>query len=299
MCILAIFGASGDLTKRLLMPALYNLACDGMLPDHLAIVGMALDEMSTDAFRERISQDVARFNTRKDFDAAVWDKLRTRLYYESGQFADAASFQRLMQTIAQLDAQYQTRGNVLAYLATPPSLFGLISEQLHKAGIKKSPGWQRIIVEKPFGSDLASAQKLNRELLTYWQENQIYRIDHYLGKETVQNILAFRFANGIFEPLWNQRHIDHIQLTAAEAVGVEGRGGYYDRAGVLRDMIQNHMLQMLAYVCMEPPSSFLADDIRDAKVKLLRSVRVIQRAEAHECAVRGQYGAGKKADGIA
>ena len=186
---------------------------------------------------------------------------------------------------------------MLFYFATPPSCFGLISGHLEKAGFKQFPGWKRIIVEKPFGVDLPSARELNRQILGYWDESQMYRVDHYLGKETVQNILAFRFANGMFEPLWNKQHIDHIQFSVAESVSVEGRGGYYDRSGVLRDMIQNHMLQMLAYVCMEPPISFEADDIRDEKAKVLKAVRVWTPKEALKNTVRGQYGPGKKADG--
>ena len=196
-----------------------------------------------------------------------------------------------------LDERLGVGGNILIYMATPPSLFGMISGRLKRAGFDAFPGWKRIIVEKPFGTDLPSAQALNREILTHWDEPQVYRVDHYLGKETVQNVLAFRFANELFEPLWNRKHVDHIQLTVTESVSVEGRGGYYDRSGVLRDMIQNHMLQMLAYVCMEPPASFAADDVRDEKSKLLRAVRLYSPEEVLENTVRGQYGPGKKADG--
>ncbi len=296
-CILVVFGASGDLTKRLLMPALYNLACDGLLPRQFAIVGFAMEALTTDAFRERMTRDVQSFNTRPTFDPAVWDSLAARLFYTPGKFDDAAAFGRLLEQVRQLEAEYRTGGNVLFYFATPPSCFGLISEQLAKAGVAQFPGWKRIIVEKPFGVDLPSAKELNRQILGYWDESQVYRVDHYLGKETVQNLLAFRFANGMFEPLWNKEHIDHIQFSVAESVSVEGRGGYYDRAGVLRDMIQNHMLQMLAYVCMEPPISFEADDIRNEKAKALKAVRVWTADEALRNTVRGQYGAGKKASG--
>jgi glucose-6-phosphate 1-dehydrogenase len=221
------------------------------------------------------------------------------LHYLSGNFGDEAAFTRLRELVARLDAQYQARGNVLFYMATPPSVFGLISTNLDKTGFKSGAGWKRIIVEKPFGTDLASARQLNKQILTYWSEDQIYRVDHYLGKETVQNVLAFRFANAMFEPLWNKQHVDHIQFTVSEAVTVEGRGGYYDRAGVLRDMIQNHMFQMLAYLCMEPPNSFAADDIRDEKAKLLKAIRVYSHKEVDANSVRGQYGAGRKADGTA
>jgi glucose-6-phosphate 1-dehydrogenase len=296
-CVLVIFGASGDLTKRLLMPAIYNLACDGLLPDEFAIVGIAMDELTSEAFRERMTRDIRTFSTRSQFDPAVWERLCLRLYYTHGKFGDEAAFARLRELVGQLDAQYKVGGNVLFYMATPPSVFGLVSGNLEKAGFKELPGWKRIIVEKPFGTDLSSAKALNRQILSYWDESQIYRVDHYLGKETVQNILAFRFANGMFEPLWNKEHIDHIQFSVAESVSVEGRGGYYDRSGVLRDMIQNHMLQMLAYVAMEPPVSFEADDIRNEKAKVLKAVRVWTPEEALENSVRGQYGAGRKADG--
>jgi glucose-6-phosphate 1-dehydrogenase len=296
-CILVIFGASGDLTKRLLMPALYNLACDGLLPRQFAVVGTAMDDLTTEAFRERMTQNIQSFNTRSKLDPTTWSDLCSRLYYTPGRFDDEAAFLRLRELVARLDAEYGAGGNVLFYFATPPSCFGLISGNLDRAGFKQFPGWKRIIVEKPFGVDLPSAKNLNREILGYWDESQVYRVDHYLGKETVQNILAFRFANGMFEPLWNKQHIDHIQFSVAESVSVEGRGGYYDRSGVLRDMIQNHMLQMLAYVAMEPPVSFEADDIRDEKAKVLRAVRVWTPQEAIQNTVRGQYGPGKKADG--
>ena len=296
-CVMVIFGASGDLTKRLLMPALYNLACDGLLPRQFAVVGTAMDDLSTETFRERMSQSIQSFNTRSQFDPAIWDGLCSRLHYTPGKFDDGAAYVRLRELVSRLDAEYRAGGNVLFYFATPPSCFGLISANLDRAGFKQFPGWKRIIVEKPFGVDLPSAKNLNREILGYWDESQVYRVDHYLGKETVQNILAFRFANGMFEPLWNKQHIDHIQFTVSESVSVEGRGGYYDRSGVLRDMIQNHMLQMLAYVCMEPPVSFGADDIRNEKAKVLKAVRVWTALEALKNTVRGQYGPGKKADG--
>jgi glucose-6-phosphate 1-dehydrogenase len=294
---MVIFGASGDLTKRLLMPALYNLLCDGLLPDNFAIVGIAMDELTTETFRDRMSRDIRSFNTRSTLDQPTWDKLCSRLYYTPGKFGDQTAFARLYELVTKLNGQYQAQGNVLFYMATPPSVFGLISDNLNKAGFKKMPGWKRIIVEKPFGTDLPSAQQLNREILAHWEESQIYRVDHYLGKETVQNILAFRFANEMYEPLWNKKHVDHIQFSVSEAVSVEGRGGYYDKSGVLRDMIQNHMFQMLAYVCMEPPTSFGADDIRNEKAKLLKAVRIYTPKEVMENVVRGQYGPGRKADG--
>ncbi len=296
-CIMVIFGASGDLTKRLLMPAIYNLLCDGLLPKNFAIVGIALDEMSTEDFRAKMSEDIKKFNTRKELDEAKWADLRSRLYYMSGNFGDASAYSRLHELVTKLQQEYQAGGNVLFYKAVPPSLFGLISSNIKSAGFTGFPGWQRIIVEKPFGTDLPSAKTLNSQILSLWDETQIYRVDHYLGKETVQNILAFRFANSMFEPIWNNQHVDHIQFTVSESVSVEGRGGYYDHSGVLRDMIQNHMLQMLAYVCMEPPISFSADDIRNEKAKVLRAIRIYNEEEVLKNTVRGQYGPGRKADG--
>ena len=297
-CVLVIFGASGDLTKRLLMPAFYNLACDGLLPEQFAIVGIAMDEFTTESFREKMSNDIKQFSTRKEFDTKTWDWLCSRLYYTQGKFDDNAAFARLAELVSKLDQQYQARGNVLFYMATPPSVFGLISDHLEKAGFKtSSAGWKRIIVEKPFGTDLPSAIALNREILKYWTEDQIYRIDHYLGKETVQNIIAFRFSNGMFEPLWNRNFIDHIQFSVAEAVGVEGRGAYYDRSGVLRDMLQNHMFQMLAYLCMEPPSSFAPEAVRNEKSKVLEAVRIMDAGAVRANTVRGQYGPGRSPDG--
>jgi glucose-6-phosphate 1-dehydrogenase len=297
-CVLVIFGASGDLTKRLLMPAFYNLACDGLLPEQFAIVGIAMDELTTESFREKMSNDIRQFSTRSEVDPKKWDWLSSRLNYTPGKFDDEAAFARLKELVSTLDQKYQARGNVLFYMATPPSVFGLISDNLQKAGFKtSSAGWKRIIVEKPFGTDLPSAIALNREILKYWTEDQIYRIDHYLGKETVQNILAFRFSNGMFEPLWNRHFVDHIQFSVSEAVGVEGRGGYYDRSGVLRDMLQNHMFQMLAYLCMEPPGSFAPEAVRNEKSKVLEAVRVMDAAMVRTHTARGQYGPGTGPDG--
>jgi glucose-6-phosphate 1-dehydrogenase len=299
-CILVLFGASGDLTKRLLMPALYNLACDRLLPEPFALVGISLEEMSTEAFRSRMSEDIRQFNTRPTFDAGLWDQLVRKLYYTPGNFGDAEAYARLVGLIARAQREQHLGGNLLFYLATPPAVFGLVAGQLAKAGLAhRDQGWSRLVIEKPFGHDLNSAISLNQELLAHWSEEQIYRIDHYLGKETVQNLLAFRFANGIFEPVWNKTHVDHIQMTVSETVGVEGRGNYYDRTGVLRDMIQNHMLQMLAYVMMEPPASFRADAIRNEKAKLLGAIRLLKPEEVRHHAVRGQYGPGRKPDGTA
>ena len=291
-CVMVIFGASGDLTKRLLMPAIYNLACDGLLPHCFALIGTARNDMTHDSFRDQMSKDIRQFTTR-DFNEPLWDEFVRNLYYVPGSFDDPNAYQRLAQLLGEVDAKHQTRGNRLFYLAVPPTVFSLIARQLGLAGLaREEQGWSRLIVEKPFGHDRESAHNLNRELQEQWQEHQIWRIDHYLGKETVQNILAFRFANGIFEPLWNRRYVDHVQLTVAEKVGVEGRGNYYERSGVLRDMMQNHMFQMLAYVAMEPPNSFRADDIRNKKVEVLGAVHPVPPEDVLTHTVRGQYSGG-------
>ena len=277
------------------MPALYNLSCDGLLPPQIAIIGTALDDLTTDAFRERMTAHIQSFNTRPTFDREIWDRLCSRLHYVCGNFDDDAALRSRIGRPTRCGVRNRRQRAVL--FCHPAILFRPDFRTPRASRLQTVSRLKRIIVEKPFGIDLASAKELNREILGYWDESQVYRVDHYLGKETVQNILAFRFANGMFEPLWNKQHIDHIQFSVAEAVGVEGRGGYYDHSGVLRDMIQNHMLQMLAYVCMEAPISFEADDVRNEKAKLLNAVRIWTRDEASKNSVRGQYGPGKKADG--
>ncbi len=289
-CVMVIFGASGDLTKRLLVPAIYNLACDGLLSDNFVLFGYARSELTTEMFREQMNNDIKKFHTRQEFDQKVWDKLVSRFYYMFGECDDLAYFEKLKIEVANLDTQYKTNGNVLFYFAMAPRFFGTICDNLYKGGFREGAGWRRIIVEKPFGTDLESALKLNKEVLAHWDENQIYRVDHYLGKETVQNLLAFRFSNGIFEPLWNKNYIDNIQFNVSEEVDVGARGGYYDSSGVLRDMMQNHMFQMLAYLCMEQPGSFEPDAIRNEKAKLLQAVRVYTPEEVQRYVVRGQYG---------
>jgi glucose-6-phosphate 1-dehydrogenase len=289
-CVMLVFGASGDLTKRLLVPALYNLECDGLLSDNFALLGTALDPMNTEQFRAKMNEDIKKFHTRNEFDQAKWDKLVSRFHYIPSAFSDLDAFQKLKVKVAELDAQHKIGGNVLFYFAVAPRFFGLLCDNLNKSGFKEGQGWKRIIVEKPFGTDLKSALQLNKDVLAHWDENQIYRVDHYLGKETVQNLLAFRFSNGMFEPLWNKNHIDNIQFNVAEAVDVEGRGGYYDQSGVLKDMMQNHMFQMLAYLCMETPGSFQSDAIRNEKAKLLQAVRTYTPEEVARYVVRGQYG---------
>ena len=291
-CVMVIFGASGDLTKRLLVPSLYNLACDGLLSENFAVVGTGRSKISNDEFRESMASEengLRAFHTRNSFDEEACEKLLERFYFESANI-DVEDFKQLKKVVDALDEKYQAQGNVLFYFAMAPRFFGSLCENLYKAGFQDGEGWKRIIVEKPFGTDLQSALDLNEEILKYWQEDQIYRVDHYLGKETVQNLLAFRFSNGMFEPLWNNSHIDNIQFNVCEAVDVQGRGGYYDQSGVLRDMMQNHMFQMLSYICMEPPGSFDADSIRNEKAKLLESVRIYDADEVKDNVVRGQYG---------
>ncbi|HXG58390.1 MAG TPA: glucose-6-phosphate dehydrogenase [Thermoanaerobaculia bacterium] len=298
-CVMVIFGASGDLTKRLLVPALYNLECDGLLPDNFAVLGVAPAEMDDEGFREAMfgaSGHLREFHTRKEFDEQAAGRLRRRFHFEPAAIS-VDDYRRVRGRIAAIDAAFGTGGNMLLYLAMPPRFFGLLCETLHEAGFQEGEGWKRIIVEKPFGTDLESARQLNAEILRHWREDDIYRVDHYLGKETVQNLLAFRFSNGMFEPLWNRSYIDNIQFNVCESVDVGGRAAYYDTAGVLRDMMQNHMFQMLAYLCMEPPASFRADAIRNEKAKLLESVRIYAPEEVERNAVRGQYGPAIDDDG--
>ena len=297
-CVFVIFGASGDLTKRLLIPSLFNLYMDGLLPDNFAVLGLSRDYFSAESFREKMSEDIRKHSRRGSFDQNRWEKFCANIHYLQGKFDDPETFKNLDQFLNAFNGRHNTQENVLFYMATPPSVAAMVSQGLAAVKLnQEAKGWRRIIVEKPFGTDLASAKKLNETLLSYWKESQIYRIDHYLGKEAVQNLVAFRFANGMFEPLWNHTHIDHIQITANEQVGVEWRGGYYDNAGVVRDMIQNHLFQMMAYLCMEAPTSFDAEAIRNEKHKLLNTVRILKHEEVHTHAVRGQYDAGLNPDG--
>jgi glucose-6-phosphate 1-dehydrogenase len=292
-CTVVIFGAVGDLTKRKLVPALYNLKTLGLLPEEFAVVGVARREKTHEEFREEQTRSIQEFATTR-VEPTTWAELREALYFQAGELSDPAVYTQLADLLAQIAKRHGTGGSALFYLATPPSLFGEVVRRLGEAGLVRQEGsaWRRVIVEKPFGHDLASAAALSAELAAVLQEDQIYRIDHYLGKETVQNILVFRFANGLFEPIWNRQYVDHIQLTVAEAVGVEDRGNYYETAGVLRDMIQNHMFQLLALVAMEPPISFAADAVRDEKVKVLQAIRPMSADEIRDRTVRGQYGAG-------
>ncbi len=289
-CIMVIFGAAGDLTKRKLIPALYNLKHKDLLSDNFAVIGVARAELNDDEFRKRLRDDINRFATDK-VDAETWKWLEERLYYLSGNFDDDQTFSHLKESLAKLDRERQTEGNVVFYLATAPEYFAEVVQKLGAAGLtdEENKGWKRAVIEKPFGSDLESARKLNKDITQVLKEDQIYRIDHYLGKETVQNIMVFRFGNGIFEPIWNRRYIDCVQITAAEKVGVEKRGGYYEGAGALRDMVPNHLLQLVTLTAMEPPISFDANAVRDEQAKILHAIQPPSPADA----VRGQYGEGE------
>jgi glucose-6-phosphate 1-dehydrogenase len=292
-CVLVLFGASGDLVKRKLIPALYNLSTGSFLPEQFAVVGVSRSAMSDDEFRRKMSQDLHNFET-GELEPRRVEWLMSRLSYMSGDFDQPETYERLRAALGAADEKWGTAGSYLFYLAVPPSQFAPVICLLGDAGLTREEEgrWRRVVIEKPFGHDLDSARQLNRDIREVVEESQIYRIDHYLGKETVQNILAFRFANGIFEPIWNRRYIDHVQITVAETVGVESRGGYYEEAGALRDMVQNHMFQLLALTAMEPPISFAPDVVRDERVKILRAVRPIAPEDVLRETVRGQYDAG-------
>jgi glucose-6-phosphate 1-dehydrogenase len=292
-CAMVIFGAGGDLTKRKLIPALYNLAKRKLLPEQFAIVGVSVEQYSTDEFRQRATEDIKEYST-SGVDASSWDWFAKRLYYLAGDFNDAQLFRRLGEELQRVEKEQGTQGNCLFYLATSPTFFPTVVKQLGMAGLTKQEDakWKRVVIEKPFGQDLASAVALNRALLDVLEEKQIYRIDHYLGKETVQNILAFRFANGIFEPVWNRRYVDHVQVTVAEELGVELRGGYYEHAGALRDMVPNHIFQLITLTAMEPPISFDAEEVHDEQTKVLRAIQPLSPEKVLDQAVRGQYAAG-------
>ena len=291
-CVMVIFGASGDLTKRKLIPALYNLAKDNLLSKEFALVGVARNEMSSEQFRDMISKEIGDFATTK-VDPDLWHWFARRIYYIAGDFDDPKVYEELARVLGDVDKEHGTRGNYFYYLATAPNFFATVVKQLGAANlVSEERGWRRVIIEKPFGRDYESARSLNKEIRQVLDEKQIYRIDHYLGKETVQNILVFRFANGIFEPIWNRRYIDHIQITVAETVGVEQRGSYYDKAGTLRDMVPNHIFQLISLTAMEPPVSFDADVVRDEQTKILRALQPMTDEEVLVRTVRGQYGEG-------
>jgi glucose-6-phosphate 1-dehydrogenase len=289
-CCFVIFGASGDLTHRLLVPALYNLAATGLLPEAFSIIGVARAEMSNDAFRSDLDKGLRRFALR-DVDRRTADRLLACVSYVSGAADDPATYDRLGHELARVEQERHTLGNRLFYLATPPAAFLPIGTQLGRSGLarEQNGAWRRLIVEKPFGTDLASAQALNRELTGLLEERQIYRIDHYLGKETVQNILVLRFANGLFEPIWNRDHIDHVQITVAETLTIGRRGRFYDATGALRDMVPNHLFQLLSLVAMEPPSRFDAQAVRSEKAQALDAVHQPAGEAALDDSVRAQY----------
>jgi glucose-6-phosphate 1-dehydrogenase len=294
-CVVVIFGASGDLARRKLLPAFYNLAKAHLLPDQFAILGVARSTLSSEEFRNTVRENTCfKYGMDEDYDSAVCDWVLNRVSYMSGDYHDAEKFHTLKETLSELDKKWNTRGNYLYYLATPPDLFLTIVKQLDACGLARQEEgkWRRFIIEKPFGNDLRSAKDLNRELLAILEEDQIYRIDHYLGKETVQNILVFRFSNSIFEPIWDRRYIDHVQITVAETLGVENRGDYYDKVGALRDMVPSHLMQLISLTAMEPPISFQADAVRDEQTRALHAVHPPAPEEVLVSAVRGQYGEG-------
>jgi glucose-6-phosphate 1-dehydrogenase len=293
-CAIVIFGATGDLNRRKLMPALYRLAEQRQLPAGFTVIGVSRRALSDDDFRRMMLDALMGHRVIRNEGEPLWESFAHGIWYVQGEFGRPEGYERLAARLAEADATRGTLGNRLFYLATPPDDFATIVQYLGEFGLNQAPAgsWSRVIMEKPFGMDLASARVLNREVLAVFDESQVYRIDHYLGKETVQNILVLRFANGIFEPLWNRRYVDHVQITVSESVGIEGRGDYYDANGVIEDMIQNHMLQLLTLVAMEPPVAFEADAVRDEKVKVLHAVRPIMSSDVEHMTVRGQYVAG-------
>jgi glucose-6-phosphate 1-dehydrogenase len=293
-CVMVIFGASGDLTKRKLIPALYNLAREGLLSRQFAVIGFARRAMTNEEFREKISQEIQEFAT-SPVDPQLWGRFVKQLYYLPGDVQDKNSYRKLQGLLAQIDKEQGTRGNYFYYMAMAPDFFCPIVQQLGSNGLVREENgrWRRVIIEKPFGHDLDSARTLNQAIRQVLDEKQIYRIDHYLGKETVQNILVFRFGNGIFEPIWNRRYIDHVQITVAEDLGVEQRGNYYEEAGTLRDMVPNHIFQLITLTAMEPPISFEADAVRDEQAKILRAIQPLSPEEVLIRTVRGQYGEGQ------
>ncbi len=292
-CTIVIFGAAGDLTKRKLIPALYNLLHSKYMPEKFAIVGVSMQDYDDQVFRDQLSGEIEKYATTK-VDPKLWDSFVSRVYYHAGKFDDPNLYSGLKDSLAKAAKEQGLPGNCLFYLAVAPQFFGEIVRQLGAAGLSQEEegAWRRVVIEKPFGRDLDSAQALNKEIKSVLEEDQIYRIDHYLGKETVQNMLVFRFGNGIFEPIWNRRYIDSVQITAAETVGVEERGGYYDTAGALRDMVPNHMMQLIAMTGMEPPTSFDSEAVRDEKAKLLNAIQILSPEDVLTMAVRGQYDAG-------
>ena len=292
-CTLIIFGASGDLTHRLLLPALYNLAASELLPEAFALIGVARSEATSEAFRDDLAKCLPKFATR-DIDERVVKRLLACVAYVQGEPDDASTYKKLAHELAGIENRRATKGNRLFYLATPPAAFTPIGCHLGQSGLarEENGAWRRVVIEKPFGTDLASARDLNQKLLSVLKEDQIFRIDHYLGKETVQNIMVLRFANGLFEPIWNRHHIEHVQITVAESLTVGRRGNYYDATGALRDMVPNHLIQLLSLIAMEPPSRFAADSVRAEKAQVLDAVQYQMNGDALRNSVRAQYGDG-------
>ena len=293
-CVIVIFGASGDLTRRKLLPSLCNLAASGLLDTNFAIIGVGRKEWSDQDFREQMRNAVAEFAVRK-VDSALWENIEERMRYCSGSYTDPETYQRLGTLLSEADASHHTGGNVLFYFSVPDTTFGLIAQQLDASGLlnEEPNAWRRVIIEKPFGHDLASARELNAILSSSMAESQIYRIDHYLGKETSQNLLVFRLGNSMIEPVWNRTFIDHVEITAAESMGVEGRAAFYETAGAFRDMMQTHMLMLLALITMEPPASLSGEAVRNEKTKVLEAMRILTPDEVLHDTLRGQYGPGQ------
>jgi glucose-6-phosphate 1-dehydrogenase len=300
-CTMVICGATGDLTERKLGPALYNALLGGFLPPEFTVVGFARRDLGDDEFRQQLLEGINRYSRNRPAKPAIWESFARGIEYHRGDLDDPAAYAELAKRLERIDRDRGTDGNRLFYLAVPPSLYPEIVTQLDRAGLAASGedrrsgsrrGWTRVIVEKPFGYDLESARLLNQEIARVFDEDQVYRIDHYLGKETVQNLAVFRFGNGLFEPIWNRRYIDSVQITVAETVGVEGRGDFYDQTGALRDIVQNHGLQLMAMFAIEPPVEFAAEDLRDEKLKVLRAVKSMEPHETAENVVRGQYVSG-------
>ena len=298
-CTVVLFGASGDLAKRKVIPAMYDLALYNSLGECYAIVGFARTPMTDETFRNNVGEAAKTISEVGPIDPQKWSDFAGNLFYAEGDYSDPDSYSRLVRRLAELEAAKKLCGNRLFYLSTPPEVYPDIVEQLGRAGLarpNKPNSWVRIIIEKPFGRDLASAKQLNKIVLNVFEEKQIYRIDHYLGKDTVQNLLVLRFGNGIFEPLWNRNYVDQVQITASETLGVERRGGFYETAGALRDMIQSHVLQLTSLVAVEPPASFDATAVRNEKLKVLQSIRPFNLEMVAQWVVRGQYAPGKIAD---
>lgn len=296
-CVLVIFGATGDLTARKLIPALYNLAAEGELPVHFACVAFARRDKTHEMFRDEMLEALKQYSRIKPIDDALWGRFRESIFYHRSEFNDDGGYEELKKFLVKLDDSYGTRGNRLFYLSIQPSYFSTVVEKLGKHGLLYAPNepwgrWSRVIVEKPFGHDLASAIELQNEMTRYLDESQIYRIDHYLGKEAVQNLLVLRFSNPIFEAIWNNRHIDHVQITVSEEIGIGTRGRFFEEEGIIRDIVQNHMMQVLSLVAMEPPTSMLAGAIHDEKVKVMESLRPFPLKDIDKYIVRGQYSQG-------